>query len=267
MNSEKVIKLTNRISFFSIILLIYWVFIFCSITVFEFKVFRENITQSFYLSIIGILALLTGAVIVNVMINLTKIAESIENRTESPKKTISKGRPILLISFLISFPLLFLILFYGDLSTSKRKERFLVDSAEYMVSNNKQIFQQLTNYTFDWNYIEYASNSLKILSKEDESFPSVSILIKDEIEKKEVYLKFGSYYYASEKEKPARADFIYPCSKGEREYLKEVFKNNNLSHNFSASDGKYELYYPVLNENNLVVLYFTDRQRYGKIGS
>jgi len=70
---DKIIALTNRVALVAMILLLYWVFIFISITVFDFKVFKENITETFYLSVIGILALLAGAVIVNVMFNLTKI--------------------------------------------------------------------------------------------------------------------------------------------------------------------------------------------------
>lgn len=47
MDNKTIIKWTNRIALFVIILLVYWVFIFISITVFGLKVFRENITELF----------------------------------------------------------------------------------------------------------------------------------------------------------------------------------------------------------------------------
>ena len=36
---------------------------------------------------------------------------------------------------------------------------------------------------------------------------------------------------------------------------------------FSAHDGSYELYFPIMKDGNVIVLYLSDRQRYGKIGS
>ncbi|MBU1053590.1 MAG: hypothetical protein KKC46_07150 [Proteobacteria bacterium] len=266
MNTDNIIKLTNRISLLSIILLIYWVFIFCANTVFGFKVFKANITESFYLSVIGILALLVGSVVVNIMFNLTKISDSIGNKPELSSRIIKKKKSVILLSFLLSFPIIFALLYYGDIKTSERKENFLVDSAKYMLNNNKNIIDQFGQYKFDPEYIKKTSSSLKILSKEDESFPSVSMIIQDQIDQKKVFLLFGSYYYPKTEE-PVKADYIFPCSKDEREYLKKVFEGNVLSYSFSASDGTYELYFPVKNDNRIIVLYFTDRQRYGKLGS
>ena len=75
MNNKTIVRLSNIIGITSIILLVYWVFIFISITVFGLKFFRENLTETFYLSVVGILALMLGALIINVMFNLTRIAE------------------------------------------------------------------------------------------------------------------------------------------------------------------------------------------------
>ena len=75
MNLKTLVKLSNIIGTISIILLIYWVFTFVSIQVFGLRVFRENMTETFYMSVLGILALMSGALIINVMFNLTRIAE------------------------------------------------------------------------------------------------------------------------------------------------------------------------------------------------
>jgi uncharacterized membrane protein len=42
----------------TVVLLVYWIFAFVSIQVFGFKVFRENLTQIFAMSILGIFAVL-----------------------------------------------------------------------------------------------------------------------------------------------------------------------------------------------------------------
>jgi hypothetical protein len=61
MNNKALVRLSNIIGIISILLLVYWVFVFISIQVFGFKVFRENLTETFYLSVLGILALMFGA--------------------------------------------------------------------------------------------------------------------------------------------------------------------------------------------------------------
>lgn len=53
----------------------------------------------------------------------------------------------------------------------------------------------------------------------------------------------------------------------EREYLNDVFFNESGDVRFSAADGSYELFYPFSKDGKTVVLYFSDYQRYGKIGS
>jgi hypothetical protein len=103
------------------------------------------------------------------------------------------------------------------------------------------------------------------MSKEDESFPSVSVIQQDTVDSKKVYLSFGKWF--SWKAQKPKSAFIYSCSADERKYLGEVFNGKTDKHRFSASDGSYELYYPVKSESAVIVLYFSSRQRYGKIGS
>ncbi len=57
MNIKQLVKISNIIALISIILLVYWVFIFIIAVVFGIKIFRENITEIFGFSILGILAI------------------------------------------------------------------------------------------------------------------------------------------------------------------------------------------------------------------
>jgi hypothetical protein len=66
---------------------------------------------------------------------------------------------------------------------------------------------------------------------------------------------------------PRKKNFIYETTKPERDYLNKVFKNDFNEIRFEAENGDYELYYPYFNNNKKIVLYFSDYQRYGKIGS
>src|SRR5688572_19263516 len=115
MNNKTLVKISNIIGIASILLLVYWVFIFISITVFGLKVFRENLTESFYLSIVGILALMFGALIINIMFNLTRIAENHNQNNNQESKQASKKLGVL---FILSFPVIFVLLFGGDYLSS-----------------------------------------------------------------------------------------------------------------------------------------------------
>ena len=121
MNPAKIVQLTNRVAFFSVGLLAYWVFIFVAITVFDFKIFRENITQAFYLSILGVFSLLGGAIILNIMLNMTRISEYFE-RKEGDVKSYKKPNKRVIAAALVSFPIIFGLLFLGDYRSSVKKK-------------------------------------------------------------------------------------------------------------------------------------------------
>jgi len=264
MNPKKIVILSNIIGIISIILLIYWVFIFISIEVFGLKIFRENMTQTFYLSIIGILALMFGALMINIMFNLSRIAQKHNDDIEVIK---NKKNKILLISFIASFPIIFSVLFLGDFLTSAKKERMLINAGVSIVQNNTNDIKNLCDYKFDKEWIKKTADILSLMSKIDKNYKSVSIIVYDKIDKTPVFLEFRRYDYLSNDREPDKINYVLQTSIEERKYLTKVFTENYNKELFSAHDGNYKLFYPVKSDNNIVVFYFSDRQEYGKIGS
>jgi hypothetical protein len=282
MDKKKLVKLSNLIGVITIILLIYWVFVFISITVFGLKIFRENLTETFYLSIVGILALMFGALIINIMLNLTRIAE--KHNQDKALKTASKKMGLV---FLLSFPLIFGLLVSGDYLTSKKKEKMLISSAKSIIENSPGKAEKLVNYTFGKEWIFQSREILTLYSKTDTHFPHVSVIVADTLDNLNVFLRFNTnnHPYTTEIaiveevvsiDAPAKKDtiikfqkkdYIRSTTKEEREYLNEVFYNNVDDIRFSAKDGYYELFYPYRKNNKVIVLYFSDYQRYGKFGS
>lgn len=264
MNNKFLVKVSNIIGIISIVLLVYWVFVFISITVFGFKVFRENITETFYLSIVGILALMSGSLIINVMFNLTRIAEKHNQDNLSISKTMNKKLGII---FVISFPVIFMILFGGDYLTNQKKEKMLISSAKSIIENNIEKSDILLNYSFKEKWIIETEEILDIYSKTDKHFPFVSVIVNDNIDKSRVFLGFRNYYgELNDSVQPKKKDYIHKTTKEEREYLDNVFFKNLDKVRFSTNNGKYELFYPYFKNGKIIVLYFTDYQRYGKIG-
>ena len=261
MDNKKIVKISNIVGLISISLLIYWVFIFISITVFGLKVFRENITESFYLSIIGILALMFGALMINIMFNLTKIAAHFEG--DPVKKTGPRVKPGSWL-IILSFPVIFGLLFLGNWYSSYKKEQYLVSSAKKMINEYPVMIKDLVEYRFDSNYIKKAGNIITYLEKIDKNFPEIKIIRQDTIGANTNFLCFES---GLEYLKVNKTNFIFSCSALEREYLNSVFGRFNASPKFEAFGGNYELYYPVQSGKNIIILYFAEHQRYGKIGS
>lgn len=275
MNNKSLVKLSNIIGIVSIILLVYWVFIFISIEVFGLKVFRENMTETFYLSVLGILALMFGSLIINVMFNLTRIAEKHNQDNANSTKVFKK----LWLIFGISFPIIFGILFGGDYLTSKKKEQMLIASAKSIIESNVEKSDKLLDYNFDKKWINETRDILDIYSKTDTHFPYVAVIVVDNIDNSQVFLSFRTYYSYEEIEveivtdsiqlqkQPQKKSYIRQTTQVERDYLNKVFFENYNEVRFSANKGRYELFYPYYKNGKKIVLYFSDYQRYGKIGS
>ncbi|WP_431242250.1 hypothetical protein ACQ9BO_20480 [Flavobacterium sp. P21] len=264
MNAKQIVRLSNIIGIISIMLLVYWVFTFILIQVFGLKVFRENMTESFYLSVLGILALMTGSLIINIMFNLTRIAEK-----HNLDVVNSKSNRWRIMTLVLIFPLIAIILFGGDYLTVAKKEKLMIKSAESIIAVNKANSDKLVNYSFSEKYIKETATILEILSGTDKNFPSVTVIVKDSIKGSPVYLGFDDYYEGNLKDTihPQKNRFLYKTTKAERDYLESVFEKSNDELRYSNHDGRYELFYPYKKNGKKIVLYFSDSQRYGKLGS
>ncbi len=260
MNNKSLIKLSNIIGLISIILLIFWNFIVITVSAFELKAFGERITDTFFLSIIGILGIMFGSVIINIMLNLTRIAEKLN---QDDTKNYKKKNIKFIIIFLISFPILFGILFGFDYLSSKRKEKMLISSAESIIENNRDKWDKLLNYSFDENWINETKNILYLYSKTDKNFPFISVIVKDNIGNSEVFLDFK--YKTKINKSSIKQDFIRDTTQKEREYLNKIFNSDFNELKFNEDDGDYELFYPYIKDGKKIIFYFSDYSPYGNM--
>jgi hypothetical protein len=265
MNYKSLVKLSNTIGLVSIILLVYWVFAYICITVFGLKVFRENMTETFFMSVMGILALMFGSLIVNIMFNLTRIAEKHNLDDVSEQKASSRKLGFL---FLLLFPLIAAILFGGDYLTKQKKEKMLIASAQGIMEKNQEKSERLLNYVFTENWLLETDGILDIYAKTDKNCPYVTLIMPDSIDQTQVYLGFRDYSGSlKDTLQPQKKEFMLATDQQEREYLHQVFFQNLDKPRFTANAGTYQLFYPYSKNGKRIVLYFSDYQRYGKNGS
>lgn len=265
MQPGTLVRWSNRLSLITLFLLIYWIFIFIISAVFEFKVVRENLTEAFGFSILGLLALLLGSMIMNIMLNLTRIAGAVEKQSSIRSSDTKRPRKVLLALFLFSFPLLFGLLYWGDVRSSAIREKKLINAAETLIDQREELINGLANYRFDSTYVHQSTSTLRLLSQLDENFPSIAVLIPDTVQRQPVILRFGQRGHWRKTSR--KIDYIFATSTMERSYLDSALEGKDKKPLFSASDGSYELYYPVHLDSGPMILYLTDHRRYGKLGS
>lgn len=191
------------------------------------------------LSILGIFSILCAAIILNIMYNLTAIAEKYKDRVEA--KSLQRIG-IKLSVFIASLFLIFALLYFGDLSTSKKKEKYLASSVKALIKEQPEAVDTLAGYSFSEEYIKDAGVAITLLSKIDEKFPRVTAIHQDKINGKRVILGFYSNR-STRDEVPQKVDYILSTSKEEREYIYSVFSGASSKYRFSSHDGKYEIYY------------------------
>lgn len=267
MNYKRIIKLTNVLAIISIIALIYWVFTISVITVFDLRVFKKSISELFVMSLVGILALMAGALIINIMINLTRIAERGEQFIET-KQMITRRR-IRNILFLVSFPLIAIALSSGHFYTLKQRELYLEKSAELIVSNHTHFFNKFSQYEFDKKWISQTEKNLTILSNYNSSLPNVTVIIQDKIDNNLNYLEFRKHYYNDTDEEKTldKSRFLLSTTAPQRTYLDQIF-NAEISHNlYERNRSNYKLFVPYYYEDKVIVILFSDYYAYGKSGS
>lgn len=262
-NHDLVIRTTNRLATYAVVGLLYWVAIFLTVTVFDLKIFRERMTEMFFLSLLGIFAILGGAVILNVMSNLSKISAAKADTEDGPISPQRKKTWLLLLPI----PILIACLFAGDQLSAQKKKQLLIAAAERFVEENQQALVPLAQYKFSPEYVRRAEKTLGVLNKIDKSFPEVMVIFPDLAEGKELFVGFGGRHYRDEKEELEKTEYIYSTSRDEREYLQKIFAGPDTSYRFHAEKGNYQLYFPAIIAGKKIVIYFSDFQRYGKFGS
>ena len=285
MNAKKLVKATNIIGMVAVTLLVYWVFALILIQVFGLKVFREHITEIFLMSILGILAVMGGTLMLNIMLNLTRIAE------RGQEEEVRGGRKTVYL-LLAVFPILAALLFGGNYLTIRQKRDILTQSSERIVKDNPAQLDALADYRFDLAYIKKSSEILDLMAKDDLSFKSAMIIVQDKIDNKPVYLAFsadsrlnvgGEAVPAAnqnvegndnfvmdrngEKVMIKKMDYVYSPNLKEREYLQKVFAGQTQEMRYEAEDGHYSLCHPYRKNGKTIILCFSDYQEYGKIGS
>ncbi|MDO4441475.1 MAG: hypothetical protein Q4B81_04760, partial [Moraxella sp.] len=294
------------IAILGILGLIYWVFGFILIQVFGLKVFEKNLTELFGLSVLGILAVLAGALILNIMLNLTRLADQKENPNPTPS-TPTKSHITKLITLGVAmFGVMAGGLFWGDHITSQRKFALMQASANQVIENSQDSLGFLGEYRFDKTWIDKAVANIELLEATNDKLNQAVIIVPDTVAGNTVYLGFTSntlthahtgipnqdevkagnaiafeflHQTTNHNENSTtehfqkiakylkKSDFIFSTDTVKNEILDKMFTEQATPHH-SSHDGRYEIFYPYqVDGKTVAVLYLNDYMAYGKLAS
>jgi hypothetical protein len=264
MDNKKIVKLTNIIGLIAVLALLYWVVIWGVNEIFGLRVFRETLSESFGYSIAGIMALLAGALTLNVMFNLSLIAENTAKKSAVSK--LKSKLPVWLISFLIILLVSIVLMFAGDYGTTKRREKELENSAKAILNKYSGALENISRYNFSAEWQKEVMETLILIEKIDADFNNIHLLVPDRINGNAVYLIFRNYF-PKDTTNNLKINYIARLTPAERAYLDNVFNQNYAGKYFSAKDGHYQLYLPhTSSSGSKVVFSFSNYQSYGEYG-
>lgn len=289
MNHKQLVKITNIIALTGILLLIYWVFAVILVLVFGLKVFQENITELFGLSIFGILAILAGALILNIMLNLTRIAEKSEVITATNVTTPNSPKLTKTVIGIVSvFVLIAGGLFTGDHLTKRQKFTLMANAVQQVVDTHHDSLAFLGQYRFDETWINQAVSQIELLQATNPTIKQAIIITPDKIGDDTVYLAFGKASLPTHEGTPSqidvdknniahirannptylkKSDFIFTADSTKNAILDEMFQGKSTPSQ-SSYDGHYETFYPYqIDGKTVAVLYLNDYMAYGKLAS
>lgn len=252
MNPKSFVRLSNIIGTISIILLLYWVFIFISSELFGLSIFKNQKAETFFMSILAILALMVGALIINIMFNLTRIAQK-HNQDGTERDVKSKRLGFVLLAI---FPLILAVLYGAEYLSNQRQKDELMESGKRMVNPTDGMHMNgLFNYDFDEAWMTSTSETLRLWEKIEKGCPTTHVLVKDTFGASNVFLGFGIIYETScdnQEVPPIKEDYVVETSPEDREYLNSVFDKKLQEPQYSSSGNV--LYYPVSKNGKTIVL-------------
>jgi len=261
---KKLARITYLIALLSICLLITWSIGVLVTTVFNLKVFQENTTEFALLSILPILATVAGAGIINIISNISLIANHLTgasiNEKENDKK-VKIGTRILLYGNL----LLIVGLFGGSKISDKIKENDLKQEILEIKNSNKSIISKIPGPILDSNSINETQTVLEYIGKTNTKI-SEPVAIFTGIYKGQKVL-----YSVNSNSGVHRAidstSFLFRTSEKTRSKIFGALQSNDDAPFVVSDDNAYEIFILIKSSKNPFMLKMSKYSRYGRISS
>lgn len=297
MSHATAVKWLNRLAMIALLMLLYWLFIMAVTQIFGLKVFARSITEAFAISLAGLLALMGGSLMLNVMLNLSRMAHSLE-KGQPVQGSLSQGPLPLpaqsqsqrwgwlgLAMFLLSLGLIAAGLFAGDQYTRTQKKNRLMLTAAHLVQERQRALDQALSLPLQpsKSVLDGLSQQLMLLEQTERDVDAIQLLLPTQyrgeavvigIDKHQPWQHSGPVEAAANRHPVQGAtaevdvsELLFSTTSEQRHWLDAAFEGRQPAPLYQYEGSRYELFYPVRLGRDWAVLHFSDQQNYGKVSS
>lgn len=257
-------KITTLIIIFTTLAILVWLVGFIISVTFKLSVFDADALVFLFAVLAGAFILILCSAILNIVINMSLIAEKNIKKLENNGSEISYKK--IALFFGLAVLTIGCFLFLGDFISKNDAKNILIQEAQDIVSRYPNSINVLKKGLSDKNYLKEIPDTLKFLSSVKKEFPYVLLITSDKFNNDTVYLYITQWSSKNDLSLPLYGHAFYECNKKDCEYLSKVFFKNSLQQYFYQADQDFNLYIPFSENGKRFVLLFSKNQRYGKIG-
>lgn len=286
------VKWLNRLAMVALMLLLYWLFIMAVTQIFGLSVFARSITEAFAISLAGLLALMGGSLMLNVMLNLSRMAHSLEQG--QPVHASPRPQPLPAKSpywgwvgfgaFLFSLGVIAAGLFAGDQYTRTKKKNLLMHTAASLVQERQQSLDQALTLPLQptRSTLTGLSQQLLLLEQTERHVDAIQLLLPMRYRGEAVVIginKHQPWKHSGPLDTPAHhpagaamadvdvSELLFGTTPEQRQWINDAFAGKQPAPLYHYEGSRYELFYPVRLGPDWVILHFSDQQNYGKVSS
>lgn len=229
---KRLSNLSIWIMLISIILSVFWYFIYTTLETFNLRVFAEKTATFFYIFIFVVIILNILLAIFNISINISLIADS--KYPEEQKISVKQRKKIIIVIGSI-FIFLTLLLFAGNFLTKNIEKNRLISEAKDIVKRYDETINSISINLSKDSTIKNIPELIKFLDSQKYDYPSITLIRQIKINNEITYvfidkdnkiadedINFNSQYYKSDKKELNYFDSIFSGKSNEILYLEHT---------------------------------------------
>lgn len=255
LNPKTIVKLSNSIGLIAILLLLFCVFGFIVTEIFDLQLISFS-KEFFGISILALLSLMAGALILNIMFNLSRIASRGEPVAEDNPEKVKRLKWILLSGF----PVVAIALFAGD---NYNKEISSKKSLEFAKHLQAQLAEEVEfeAYEFNKNWIGKSEKNLSFINQLNGRPGNLSLIWQDTLNGKKHFFSI-SEYYENEEDSSAfeKETYLLLPNKEKSEEFEKLLNGEQKTIQLERSGRNFESFIPFTQHQKTFILQFNEYQ-------
>lgn len=251
-------KTTTSIIILTTLFILVWFIGSIISTTFNLSVFNEKSIVFLASSLGGAFVLIMCSAILNVVINISIIAE--KNIDTSEKISTKINYLKIFLAFILGVFVIAAFLFSGDYISKEKEKSSLIKEAKDVMARYSNSINTIKNDPLSKD----VPTTLGFLSSIKEQFQYVTLITNEKYNNDNTYIE-TTKNTVIDKNLPLLGRSFYKCSTVDCDYISKVFLNNKKEEYFYKSGDILNLYIPYFENEKVFILLFSKYNRYGSV--